>query len=287
MSDWKETGAEKIFFFSAIISASITLLILGFMAVMALPLLRSGGVFSLLTQPWLPHQGMYGIYPMLVTTAGISLFSLMFAFPLSLGCACLIAFIGRSSLSVFFRRMVQLMTGVPTVIYGFVGIFLLVPLIREFFQTGSGMCLLTGALMLGVLISPTMILFFCDSFERVPISYLNAADSVGADPAQKLLYVVLPSAKKGILIGVILAFGRAAGDTLISLMIAGNAVQVPGSLLDSVRTLTAHIALVIAADYESPEFRSIFACGLVLYLFIAVIIVAVRRLTFSERERTT
>jgi phosphate transport system permease protein len=284
MSGWKETLAERAFAFSALISATATLLILGFMVVMAFPLLKSGGVISLLTQPWVPRQGIFGIYPMLVTTVGISCLSLLFAFPLSLGCACLIHLTGRRSSNVFFRRMVQLMTGIPTVIYGFVGIFLLVPLVREFFQTGSGMCLLTGAMMLGILISPTMILFFCDGFDRVPGAYLLAADSVGADPAQKLLYVVLPSAKKGILVGVILAFGRAAGDTLISLMIAGNAAQVPGSLLDSVRTLTAHIALVIAADYESPEFRSIFACGLVLYLFITVIIVAVRHLTLGEKE---
>jgi len=284
MSDWKERGAEKIFLLSTIISSSITLLILGFMAFMALPLLRGGGLFRLLTEPWMPQQGLYGIYPMIVGTAVISLLSLLFAFPLSLGCSFLISSIGPRSLSAVFRKMVQMMTGIPTVIYGFVGIFLLVPVIREFFQSGSGMCILTAALMLGVLISPTMILFFCDSFDRVPRSYIDAADSLGADRAQTLLYVILPSARKGIVIGVLLAFGRAVGDTLVSLMIAGNSIAEPGSLLDSVRTLTAHIALVIAADYESPEFRSIFACGLVLYLFITIVILAVRRLAFRESE---
>lgn len=277
-----ESATERILLVSAVVSASVTVLILGFMLVMALPLLRGGGLFSLLTQHWEPGKGLYGIYPLLVTTAGISSLSLLLAFPLSLGCACLIGLYGRRPPGTFLRRIAQLMTGVPTVVYGFVGIFVLVPLIREFFQTGSGMCLLTGALMLSVLIAPTMILFFQDSFERVPRSHLDAADALGADRAQKLLYVVLPAARRGILVGVILAFGRAAGDTLISLMLAGNAVQVPGSVLDSVRTLTAHIALVIAADYESPEFRSIFACGLILYLFITVITVLVRRLALQE-----
>jgi len=284
MSDWKERGAEKIFLLSTIISSSITLLILGFMAFMALPLLRGGGLFRLLTEPWMPQQGLYGIYPMIVGTAVISLLSLLFAFPLSLGCSFLISSIGPKSLSMIFRRMIQMMTGIPTVIYGFVGIFLLVPVIREFFQSGSGMCILTAALMLGVLISPTMILFFCDSFDRVPRSYIDAADSLGANHAQTLLYVILPSTRKGIFIGVLLAFGRAVGDTLVSLMIAGNSIAEPESLLDSVRTLTAHIALVIAADYESPEFRSIFACGLVLYLFITIVILAVRRRAFRESE---
>ncbi len=284
MSELKERAAEKIFLLSAIISSSLTLLILGFMAFMAYPLLREG-LFRLLTESWAPQQGFYGIYPMIVGTAVISLLSLLFAFPLSLGCAFLISSIGPKSLSAVFRKMVQMMTGIPTVIYGFVGIFLLVPMIREFFQSGSGMCILSAALMLGILIAPTMILFFCDSFDRVPRSYIDAADSLGANRPQTLLYVILPSARKGIVIGILLAFGRAVGDTLVSLMIAGNSIAEPGSLLDSVRTLTAHIALVIAADYESPEFRSIFACGLVLYLFITIVILAVRRLAFGEREK--
>ena len=283
MNNWKERGIEKIFLLSTIISSSITLLILGFMAYMALPLLR-GGLFRLLTEPWMPQQGFYGIYPMIVGTSVISLLSLLIAFPVSLGCSFLISSIGPKSLSAVFRRIVQMMTGIPTVIYGFVGIFLLVPLIREFFQGGSGMCILTAALMLGVLISPTMILFFCDSFDRVPRSYIDAADSLGANRVQTLLYVILPSAREGIVIGVLLAFGRAMGDTLVSLMIAGNSIAEPKSILDSVRTLTAHIALVIAADYESPEFRSIFACGLVLYLFITIVILAVRRLAFRKSE---
>ena len=283
MNNWKERGIEKIFLLSTIISSSITLLILGFMAYMALPLLR-GGLFRLLTEPWMPQQGFYGIYPMIVGTSVISLLSLLIAFPVSLGCSFLISSIGPKSLSAVFRRIVQMMTGIPTVIYGFVGIFLLVPLIREFFQGGSGMCILTAALMLGVLISPTMILFFCDSFDRVPRSYIDAADSLGANRVQTLLYVILPSAREGIVIGVLLAFGRAMGDTLVSLMIAGNSIAEPKSILDSVRTLTAHIALVIAADYESPEFRSIFACGLVLYLFITIVILAVRRLAFRNSE---
>jgi len=284
MNNWKERGIEKVFLLSTLISSSLTLLVLGFMAFMALPVLRGGGLYRLLTEPWAPQQGFYGIYPLIVSTAFLSLLSLILAFPLSLGCSFLISAIGPKSLSAVFRRTVQMMTGIPTVIYGFVGIFLLVPVIREFFQSGSGMCLLSAALMLGILISPTMILFFCDSFDRIPRSYLDAAASLGADRVQTLLYVILPSARKGIGIGVLLAFGRAVGDTLISLMIAGNSMITPGSLLDSVRTLTAHIALVIAADYESPEFRSIFACGLVLYLFIALVILAVRRLAFRESE---
>ncbi len=279
---YKELIAEKAFLFCAILSCSITLLILGFMVIMAFPLIRGGQFFFHLARPWAPLQGSYGIFPMIAGTVAISGLSLLFAFPLSLGCSCLISVVGPRPFTRVLRRLVQLMTGVPTVIYGFVGIFLLVPIMRELFRQGSGMCVLSAALMLSVLISPTMILFFTESFDRVPRSHLLAVDSLGANKAQKLLYGVIPWSKRGIVMGVILSFGRAIGDTLIALMIAGNSTEVPGSVLESTRTLTAHIALVMAADYESPEFRSIFACGIVLYIFITLVVLTARRLGARE-----
>jgi len=109
-----------------------------------------------------------------------------------------------------------------------------------------------------------------------------AADALGASRSQKLIHVMLPAAKKGLLNGVILGLGRAVGDTLIALMLAGNSARVPESITEPARTLTAHIALVIAADYESPEFRSIFTCGLVLYLFTMTVTFLVRYLAQGE-----
>lgn len=271
-----EKFIEKLLLLSACVSASLTLLILAFMVVLGLPLLEGGLFFDLLAEPWSPRKELYGIYPMIIGTLAIAFLAVLFAFPLSLGCASLISVTGPRPVGTCLKRVVQFMTGVPTVIYGFVGIFLLVPFIREFFQAGSGMCILSASLMLAILVSPTMILFFTDSFAQVPKSYLNAVDALGGSRVQKFVYVVLPCAWKGILTGLVLGTGRAIGDTLVALMIAGNAVQVPGSVLDSARTLTAHIALVIAADYESLEFKSIFACGIVLYLFTTVAVTGIR-----------
>jgi phosphate transport system permease protein len=280
-----ELVAERTFLLSALASSSITVAILAFMVFMGLPLMKQAGFYQLLVKPWAPYQGSFGIYPMIVGTGCISFLSLVVAFPLSLGCSFLIATIAPKPVSKGLRRLIELMTGIPTVIYGFVGIFLLVPYIRELFRSGSGLCVLTAALVLGIMITPTMTLFFCDSFDRIPRSYLTAADALGASRTQKLLYVILPCAKKGMLNGVILALGRAVGDTLVALMLAGNSVRVPGSVLEPARTLTAHIALVIAADYESPEFRSIFACGVVLYLFTMMVTFLVRYLSFAEGRR--
>jgi len=280
-----ELLAERFALLSAIASASITLLILLFMAYMGLPAIKNAGFFQLLLSPWYPYAGMYGVLPMIVTTIRLSLLCLAFAIPLSLGCSFLITTIAPRTVAKSLRRMIELMTGIPTVIYGFVGIFLLVPLLREMLESGSGMCILAAAMMLAVMISPTMTLFFCDSFDRIPRSYLNAADALGASPIQKLFYVTLPSARAGMLNGVVLGLGRAVGDTLIALMLAGNSIDMPESMLDSARTLTAHIALVFAADYESPEFSSIFTCGLVLYVFTTMTTLFVRYYGRGEAGR--
>lgn len=285
MSGLRERILESGFFLAAVASTAATLLIFGFMLVLGFPLLRNGLFVDLLTGAWAPAAGAYGIFPMVAGTLAISLLSLILAFPVSLGCAGFAAAIGPAWLSRPFRRMVQLMTGIPTVIYGFVGIFLLVPIVRGLHGGGSGLCVFSAALMLAVLISPTMVLFFSDSLDRVPKSYLDAADALGATPSQKLRLVMLPYAKEGILSGLILAFGRAVGDTMVALMIAGNAVQVPESVFDAARALTAHIALVIAADTESLEFKSIFVCGLVLYLFVGLMISGLRLLSALGRRR--
>jgi phosphate transport system permease protein len=217
----------------------------------------------------------------------ISLLGMAFALPLSFGCAALINVFAPRRFGGFLRKVVQLMTGIPTIVYGFVGIFLLVSMIREIFQGSSGMCVLTASLMLAVLISPTMILFFVDGFDRVPRSYLDAVAALGGKEVQQFIFVILPKAWKSVLSGIVLAFSRAQGDTLIALMIAGNAVQVPGSVLESARTLTAHIALVIAADYNNPEFKSIFACGLTLYLFSTMVVVLIQSIgvIFGRKEK--
>jgi len=275
---------EHVFLLCAAISAAIVLLILAFMIVFALPLFGGGPFFHIVAQPWAPHKDVYGIYPMITGTLAVSFLGILWAFPVSLGCAALIAVLDRGAFSRFLKKVVQLMTGVPTVIYGFVGLFLLVPFIRELFYRGSGMCVLSASLMIALLVSPTMILFFTDSFESVPSSYLLAVDALGGSKVQKLIHVALPLSLNGILTGLVLALGRAFGDTLIALMIAGNAVQVPGSLLDSARTLTAHIALVVAADYESMEFKSIFACGIILYFFTTLWIVAIRSASLFQKR---
>ncbi len=272
---------------AALASASVSVLIFVFMAYLGFPLVEKGRLGNLFTRPWLPDQGLYGIYPMMVGTVWIASLALLFGFPLSLGYSALVQLADdKKYFSRLLRGVAEIMTGIPTVVYGFVGIFLLVPFVRRWLGGGSGMCILSAALLLAVVVSPTMILFFTDSFARVPRAYLRAVDALGGRPVQKLLYVVLPRSLRGIGCGLVLAFGRAMGDTLIALMVAGNAVAVPGSISDSARTLPAHIALVTAADFDSLEFRTLFACGLVLYLMTTAAVTAVAIMGRRGERRT-
>ncbi|EKD35014.1 MAG: phosphate ABC transporter permease [uncultured bacterium] len=171
------------------------------------------------------------------------------------------------------------MAGIPTVIYGFVAVFLLVPFMREQLAGGSGLNILTASMVLALLIAPTMIIFFVGGLSSVNKGYCLAVDAMGGRPVQKLLYLQLPQAWPALIAGVIMGLGRAMGDTLISLMLAGNSVAVPHAATDAGRTLTAHIALVIAADFASMQFKSIFACGLALYVFTLIVVVLLRLLT--------
>ncbi|MCW7755016.1 ABC transporter permease subunit [Desulfobotulus sp. H1] len=283
--DKRETLFQYFCGFSAYFTYCLVLLLFGFFLFFAYPLLKSGGYFLLLVTPWQPLAGNYGIGPMIAGTAVISLLAVCLAFPVSLGAAAFCeAGLAPRNLVRWVRPVFQLMTGIPTVVYGFLAVFLLVPFLRKAIG-GSGFSVLAASLMLALLIAPTMILFFSDAFRAVPGEHLRVMTAMGAHPEEKLVFLLLPQARSGIVAGLLLAAGRAVGDTLIALMLAGNSLAFPSSLTEPARTLTGHIALVMASDTQSPEFRSIFACGLTLYLITTLLIFFCRRVVVSERGK--
>ncbi|WP_459916052.1 PstC family ABC transporter permease [Desulfocicer niacini] len=264
--------------------ALMTLAVLAFMAWLSIPVLKASDTLHILTMPWLPDKGQFGIGPMILGSLYISVLSLAIAAPVSFGCAIFIQVTRPGAAGKIFQHLVEAMTAVPTVVYGFVGIFLIVPFIRETFLQGSGMCILSASIMLALVISPTMILIFSQSISNVPLQYTMAVEAMGATPAQTFFMIIVPYAWKGILTGVILGFGRAVGDTLIALMISGNTIDFPGHILDSARTLTAHIALVTAADFDSMEFKTIFVCALALYLMTCLGIFSARAVGKGQKS---
>ena len=270
---------EYIFLVAAVVVVLLTAAIFFFLVFSGLPLLASGQLTELLFSSWSPDKGLYGIYPMLVASLTLAILSLLLSFPVSLGMSFLITSLAPSKLRRFLLAVVRVMTSIPTVVYSFTALFILVPIMRNLMGFGTGMSLLTAAPVLALVVAPTMILFFVNSINNVSSNFTLAADALGSTKVQKLLYIILPQAWPGILNGTLLGFGRAIGDTMVSLMLAGNSTAYPNSIAESGRTLTAHIALVMAYDFDSMEFKSIFVCGLFLYLLTAFLMLAFRIIT--------
>jgi phosphate transport system permease protein len=246
---------------------------------LALPLLRGEILTTLFTSVWRPAQGQFGILPMVWGTLAVALPATLLAFPLSLGFACFATLLAPPRIQKGLRGVAGLMTGIPTVVYGFSAVFLLVPLVREMAGRGSGFSLATAILVLALLISPTITLILISAFEAVPHAWLRRFEAMGATPEETVWYLLFPLSTRSMVGALLLGLGRATGDTLIALMLAGNAVLAPTDPFGPARTLTSHIALVMAADVESLEFRSVFACGLLLYLLIFGLTLLVRHLT--------
>ncbi len=277
----KEKYTEKLFFVAAFTSATITVVIFGLMVISGLPLFVSGNIFSFIVNSWQPALGNYGIYQMIIGSLYVTLLALLLGFPICLGYTALMVLYAPKKIRYLLHKIIVLMSGIPTVIYGFVGVFLLVPVVRELFSNGSGLSVLSASLLLVLLIAPTMILMFYNSFESVPQKYLLAIDALGGSKTDKLIYGYIPNAWRGLTVGLLLGFGRALGDTLIVLMVAGNAIAIPSSIFDGARTLTSHIALVSASDFDSNEFKAVFTCGLTLYVITTILALSVRTITQS------
>lgn len=263
---------------AALFTFGLTLAIFGFLAWLALPLLDGATLPTLFSAVWRPEEGRYGILPMVWGTLAVALPATLLAFPVSLGFACFATHMAPPRLRGLLRGVAGFLTGIPTVVYGFSAVFLLVPLIREMAGRGSGFSIAAAVPVLALLISPTMILILISAFEAVPSAWQRLFDAMGATPEETVWHLLLPISIRPMTGALLLGLGRAMGDTLIALMLAGNAVLAPTDPFGPARTLTGHIALVMAADVESLEFRSVFACGLLLYLLIFGLTLSVRRL---------
>lgn len=261
---------------SALLASCAVLALFGFLLYFCLPLLEPGALGDLLTTDWRPFQGSFGILPMAVGSLALALSAVPLAFPVAVGVCCFMHGAGPTRAGRVVLRTVQLMTSVPTVVYGFVAVFVLVPLLRNVFHHGSGFSWLAATLGLAVLILPTMILMIHGQFEVVEPRIRLTATALGLTRAQQLVHLVIPLSRRGFASALILGFGRAVGDTMIPLMLSGNAPQIPGSVFDSIRALTAHIALVVATDSQSLAYLSLFAAGLFLFVTTAGVTLGLR-----------
>ena len=234
--------------------------LLGFAA----PLLINHPVGMLLGATWDPETGQYGLLPMLIGTLSVALLATVIGFVGALATALYFDAIGERRLKRLLYRGILVLGAIPTVVYGLVGVVILVPWLRQYVVEGAGWSILAAGIMLSLVIWPTMALFLIDSFRSTPPEFAAITSALGGERIQYQLGVLLPFHRRSIGVALSLGLARAMGDTMIALMLAGNSLTMPHSITDSARTLTAHIALLFAGDFDSPAFRSIFVSGLIL-----------------------
>ena len=284
--NWMSKYVETLLKYATVFSALIVLVLFGFLTYFTLPLFAEGQITELFSLHWRPFHGEFGILPMIAGTLALAISALLIAYPLGLGICLFVHGLGPRWLARPILLLIHGMTGIPTVVYGFVAVFLLVPLLRNNFSHGSGFSLLAASLTLSILILPTIVLLINSQLEQIVPKLRLTTTALGISRIHELTRISLPAASYGLLAAAILGFGRAVGDTLIALMVAGNAAQIPGSAFDSIRTLTAHIALVVATDSQSTTYHSLFACGLILFVTTASVNLLLHRIKHRACRET-
>jgi phosphate transport system permease protein len=250
----------------AVISALVMAMIMLFLLVESWPVLQHLSLARFFTDSsWHPLEGAYNVTPMLSGTLLASMGALFLAIPLGITSAIFIVYYASPRSALLYRRLIELLAGIPSVVFGFWGLTTLVPLINQLHPPGAS--LLAGILVLTLMILPTIALTSYAAFSAVPNEYMRSAAALGLSRWGMIRGVVFPAARTGIVAGVILAAGRALGETMAVLMVAGNVVQNAESLFDPIRTLAANIALEMA--YAMGDHRAVlFVSGLMLMLLV-------------------
>ena len=255
--------------FGAVIAALVMLLILIFLLVESWPaLFQINPTRFLMDATWHPLEASYNLIPMLSGTLLASIGALLLAIPLGLASALFIIFYASAYLATPYKRLIELLAGIPSVVFGFWGLTTLVPLINQWHPPGAS--LLAAILVLTLMILPTIMLTAFSALQAVPDEFLRSAAALGLSRWGMIYGIALPAARAGIVAGIILAAGRAIGETMAVLMVAGNVVQHPASLFDPIRTLAANIALEMA--YAMGDHRAVlFVTGLLLMLLVILL----------------
>lgn len=258
-------------------SGLLLLVVFSFLICFSLPILVTDTteVFSL---QWQPQQGHFGILAMVFGTLSLALISTIIAFAIGIGLNsfCLLSHHRRLVRCV--QSLLKFMAAIPTVVYGLAALFLLLPLLRNTFELGSGYSLFAAICMLVLLILPVIFVMLENITAPLWQQYMTGAAALGFKPEQTYLTLILPHCRTHICGAVLLGFNRAIGDTMLPLMLAGNATQLPSSIFDSIRSLTAHVALVIATDKGSDAYNSLFIAGILLLISSACICLLSRHL---------
>lgn len=279
MKDFKEKIMHLVFLLSAVISIAAVILICVFLFSSGVPAIAQIGLKEFLTgTEWRPGNNIFGIFPMIVGSLYVTAGALVIGVPIGILTAIFMARFCPKGLYRIMKPAINLMAGIPSVVYGFFGLVILVPLVRDYIG-GRGLSVLTASILLGLMILPTIISMSEAAIRAVPESYYEGALALGASHERSVFSAVVPAARSGIFAGIILGIGRAVGETMAVIIVAGNQTLIPEHLTDGVRTLTTNI--VLEMGYATDLHReALIATAVVLFVFILII-----NLSFSLIKR--
>lgn len=284
----KENAMRAVFLFCAVFSVLALTAITVFLLAGGVPFIAKTGVGRfLLGTDWQPlsDNPVYGIFPMIVTTLYVTALSVVTGLGTGLLTAvCLYRFCPKR-LVLPIRQMINLLAGIPSVIFGLFGMTVIVPFIRDYLSpNGVGYGIFSSSIVLGIMVLPTIVSVSLDAMQAVPESYYEGALALGATKEQATFRIMLPAAKSGILAGTVLAIGRAVGETMAVIMVIGGSPEMPKSLFQSVRTLTANIAMG-AMELSGDSLSALIATGVVLFVFALVLNVSFAAMKRDKTEK--
>ncbi|CEH34176.1 phosphate ABC transporter permease subunit PstC [Romboutsia lituseburensis] len=268
-----EFVTEKIFLISALIAVLSLLLIIGFVFYKGLtPFIIKGYSLSefLFGTEWVPSNDKFGILPMILGSLYATIGSLIIGAPIGILTATFIVEVAPKGISKLISPAVELLAGIPSVLYGVFGVAFIVPNIQKIFKLPKGQSLFAVIIVLSVMMLPTIITISETAIKAVPKVYKEGSLALGASKTETTFKVILPAARSGILAAVVLGVGRAIGETMAVILVAGNSPVIPKSIMDSVRLLTTNIALEMGYAFGTHQ-EMLFATGVVLFMFILIL----------------
>jgi len=283
MTKYKESIMKAIFFVAACTSILAVTLICLFLFINGVPAIAKIGIFDfLMGTTWKPNNTppSFGILPMILGSIYVTAGAAVVGVPVGVLTAVFMAKYCPKKLYRILKPAINLLAGIPSIVYGFFGLVVIVPFIRDTFG-GAGSSMLAASILLGIMILPTIVGISESAIRAIPQSYYEGALALGASHERSIFFVILPAAKSGIMAAIVLGIGRAIGETMAVIMVAGNQARMPAGLLKGVRTLTANI--IIEMGYAAELHReALIATGVVLFVFILII-----NLLLSLLERRT
>ena len=279
MQKVKEGIMHALFLICACVSILAVVLICVYLFASGIPAIGEIGVTDFLFgTKWKPSSGYYGIFPMIIGSILVTGIAVVIGVPIGILCAVFMSHYCPKKLYRFVKPAINLLAGIPSIVYGFFGLVVIVPIMKELFG-GSGKSLLTAGILLGIMILPTVIKTTESSLNALPKSYYEGALALGATHERSVFFASLPAAKSGILAAMILGVGRAIGETMAVILVAGNQTVIPKSITSGIRTMTSNI--VMEMGYAGGLHReALIATGVVLFVFILII-----NLCFSALKR--